>query len=81
MRWPWAAPSAAPTSGEAVLLQARGAYNDLSLELDGTLGSFDALRDVATPFPMELHAASGAGSVSYQWQLNGSNLPSVIITM
>jgi len=57
---------AAPTSGEAVLLQARGAYNDLSLELDGTLGSFDALRDVATPFPMELQAASGAVRLSFQ---------------
>ncbi len=42
-----------------VRLVARGGYNDTAITLDATLGTIATLRDVARPYPTDLHFQAG----------------------
>ncbi len=51
---------------QPVRLTGTGSYNGTSVRLDGDLASIDALRDVAKPFPVTLHMASGETTLDFK---------------
>ena len=54
---------AAPDLDQPARLLAKGAYNDVPVELDTTFGTFRQFWDVPTPFPMNLRATAGGSTV------------------
>jgi len=57
---------AAPDGASPTRMTARGAYNDIPLQLDVAGGSYDEMRDASEPFPAEIAATSGAAKIVFQ---------------
>ena len=49
-----------------VRLTGRGSYNGTPLTLEADLGSLDAFRDAAKPYPTDIHLASAATTLQFQ---------------
>ncbi|TCH99897.1 hypothetical protein EJV46_04325 [Roseococcus sp. SYP-B2431] len=54
---------AAPARDQPVRLLANGAYNEVPVVLDTTLGTYLQFWDVPEPFPLDLHATAGGDTV------------------
>lgn len=57
---------AAADATQPITLHAEGSYNAVALTVGMTLGSFDALRDAATPVPVSLEAISGDTTLTFR---------------
>ena len=57
---------AAPDGTSPTQLTARGAYNDIPLQLNVAGGSYAEMRDASAPFPADITATSGEARIVFQ---------------
>ncbi len=57
---------AAPDGTSPTQMMARGAYNDIPLQLNVVGGSYTEMRDASGPFPAEIAATSGDARIAFQ---------------